>query len=321
MSTDDRGGGAGNAPLRPAAPVPAAVGIDIGGTTVKSVLVGQDGSILTAAGPCATPVGDVPALVGTVVGLVRDLDAGRGLPVGVCVPGIVDEAHGVGVLSANLGWRGAPLRRLLSDALGSPIALGHDVRCGALAESLWGVGEADMLYVAIGTGIASALIIGSRLCPAPAWAGEIGQIVVEDPDSPGRRTPLEQIASASAIARRAAEAGMIGPGAGAREAEERAQEPDGGPAAMVFASAMSLLGAQLGIVRHQVGDVPLVIGGGLSKGGPLVYDNLARGAASVTGRMPLPRIVPAALGPASQALGAATLALRGAHGPSAPTLH
>ncbi|EJF37789.1 ROK family protein [Schaalia georgiae F0490] len=321
MSTDDRGGGAGNAPLRPAAPVPAAVGIDIGGTTVKSVLVGQDGSVLTAAGPCATPVGDVPALVGTVVGLVRDLDAGRGLPVGVCVPGIVDEAHGVGVLSANLGWRGAPLRRLLSDALGSPIALGHDVRCGALAESLWGVGEADMLYVAIGTGIASALIIDSRPCPAPAWAGEIGQIVVEDPDSPGRRTPLEQIASASAIARRAAEAGMIGPGAGAREAEERAQEPDGGPAAMVFASAMSLLGAQLGIVRHQVGDVPLVIGGGLSKGGPLVYDNLARGAASVTGRMPLPRIVPAALGPASQALGAAALALRGAHVPSAPTLH
>lgn len=321
MSTDDRGGGAGNAPLRPAAPVPAAVGIDIGGTTVKSVLVGQDGSVLTAAGPCATPVGDVPALVGTVVGLVRDLDPGRGLPVGVCVPGIVDEAHGVGVLSANLGWRGAPLRRLLSDALGSPIALGHDVRCGALAESLWGVGEADMLYVAIGTGIASALIIGSRPCPAPAWAGEIGQIVVEDPDSPGRRTPLEQIASASAIVRRAAEAGMIDPGAGAREAEERAQEPDGGPAAMVFASAMSLLGAQLGIVRHQVGDVPLVIGGGLSKGGPLVYDNLARGAASVTGRMPLPRIVPAALGPASQALGAAALALRGAHGPSAPTLH
>lgn len=321
MSTDDRGGGAGNAPLRPAAPVPAAVGIDIGGTTVKSVLVGQDGSVLTAAGPCATPVGDVPALVGTVVGLVRDLDAGRGLPVGVCVPGIVDEAHGVGVLSANLGWRGAPLRRLLSDALGSPIALGHDVRCGALAESLWGVGEADMLYVAIGTGIASALIIDSRPCPAPAWAGEIGQIVVEDPDSPGRRTPLEQIASASAIARRAAEAGMIGPGAGAREAEERAQEPDGGPAAMVFASAMSLLGAQLGIVRHQVGDVPLVIGGGLSKGGPLVYDNLVRGAASVTGRMPLPRIVPAALGPASQALGAAALALRGAHGPSAPTRH
>ncbi|RRR26588.1 ROK family protein [Schaalia georgiae] len=295
--------------------------MDIGGTTVKSVLVGQDGSVLTAAGPCATPVGDVPALVGTVVGLVRDLDAGRGLPVGVCVPGIVDEAHGVGVLSANLGWRGAPLRRLLSDALGSPVALGHDVRCGALAESLWGVGEADMLYVAIGTGIASALIIDSRPCPAPEWAGEIGQIVVEDPDSPGRRTPLEQIASASAIARRAAEAGMIDPGAGAREAEERAQEPDGGPAAMVFASAMSLLGAQLGIVRHQVGDVPLVIGGGLSKGGPLVYDNLARGAACVTGRMPPPRIVPAALGPASQALGAAALALRGAHGPSAPPLH
>lgn len=111
---------------------------------------------------------------------------------------------------------------------------------------------------------------------------------------------------------------MIGPGAGAREAAERARAPGGGPAAMVFASAMGLLGAQLGIVRHQVGDVPLVIGGGLSEGGPLVYDNLARGAASVTGRMPPPRIVPAALGPASQALGAAALALHSAQGPSAP---
>lgn len=336
MSADDRGGGAeGGAPRSaapgralpsggaghspsPAAPVPAAIGIDIGGTTVKGALVGRDGSVLGTADPRATPVDDVPGLVGAVVGLVRRLDAGRGVPVGVCVPGIVDEALGVGVLSANLGWRGAPLRRLLSAALGSPVALGHDVRCGALAESLWGVGEADMLYVAIGTGIASALVIGSRPCPAPAWAGEIGQIVVEDPDHPGRRAPLEQIASASAIARRAAEAGMIGPGAGTREAAERARAPGGGPAAMVFASAMGLLGAQLGIVRHQVGDVPLVIGGGLSEGGPLVYDNLARGAASVTGRMPPPRIVPAALGPASQALGAAALALRSAQGPSAP---
>ena len=130
-------GGAGHSPS-PAAPVPAAIGIDIGGTTVKGALVGQDGSVLGTADPRATPVDDVPGLVGAVVGLVRRLDAGRGVPVGVCVPGIIDEALGVGVLSANLGWRGAPLRRLLSAALGSPVALGHDVRCGALAESLWG---------------------------------------------------------------------------------------------------------------------------------------------------------------------------------------
>ena len=67
MSADDRGGGTGSAPLRPAAPVPAAVGIDIGGTTVKGALVGQDGSVLTTAGPCPTPVDDVPALVAMLV--------------------------------------------------------------------------------------------------------------------------------------------------------------------------------------------------------------------------------------------------------------
>ncbi|NBE56624.1 ROK family protein, partial [Streptomyces boluensis] len=53
---------------------------------------------------------------------------------GVAVPGIVDADRGIAVYATNLGWRDVPLRDLLAERLGIPVALGHDVRTGGLAE-------------------------------------------------------------------------------------------------------------------------------------------------------------------------------------------
>ncbi|NJQ16812.1 ROK family protein, partial [Streptomyces bohaiensis] len=101
---------------------------------------------------------------------------------GVVVPGIVDDAAGVVRYAANLGWRDLPLRRLLSERLdGTPVALGHDVRTGGLAEGRLGAGDgADrFFFVALGTGISGALGIDGRVEPgAHSGAGEIGHVVV-----------------------------------------------------------------------------------------------------------------------------------------------
>ena len=61
--------------------------------------------------------------------------------VGVAVPGVVDEAAGVAVWSANVGFRDVPLRDLVGERLGLPAALGHDVRAGGLAEARLGAGR------------------------------------------------------------------------------------------------------------------------------------------------------------------------------------
>ena len=68
---------------------------------------------------------------------------------------------------------------------GVPVALGHDVRTGGLAEGRIGAGKgADrFLFVPLGTGIAGAIGIAGRVeAGAHGFAGEIGHIVVR----PGR---------------------------------------------------------------------------------------------------------------------------------------
>ncbi|MBY8873107.1 ROK family protein [Micromonospora sp. PLK6-60] len=184
---------------------------------MKCALVRPDGTVVHAERH-ATDAGRGPdAVVGTVLdvaeGLAGTARAAGLTPVacGVVVPGVVDEATGTAVWSANVGFRDVPLRELVATRLGRPAVLGHDVRAGGLAEARLGAGRgaAHVLFVAIGTGIAAAHVVDGRAATgAHGAAGEIGHILVR-PDGPtcgcGRPGCLEAVASAAAVARRYAE--------------------------------------------------------------------------------------------------------------------
>lgn len=107
----------------------------------------------------------------------------------MAVPGIVDAERGIALYAANLGWRDLPLRDLLAARLGGvPVALGHDVRTGGLAEGRIGAGKGSdrFFFVPLGTGIAGAIgIDGAIEAGAHGYAGEIGHVVVR-PDGPVR---------------------------------------------------------------------------------------------------------------------------------------
>ena len=101
------------------------------------------------------------------------------------VPGLVDERRGVGVWSANLGWRDLPVRDAVAARLRVPTVVGHDVRAGLLAETRLGAarGARHALFLPVGTGIAGALLLEGVLISADGWAGELGHMVV-DPAGP-----------------------------------------------------------------------------------------------------------------------------------------
>lgn len=182
--------------------------VDIGGTRIKAAIVHDDGTYELAR-TLATPpdlefrLGEV---VGSVVGeLARDLGRRPGA-VGLAAPGLVDDTRALGVFSANLGWRAIDLRRPIVEATGLPVAVGHDVRAGLIAEAWRGAarGCADAAFVPIGTGIAAALLVDGRVLVAGGFAGEIGHVVVAPGGPPcgcGGRGCLEAVASAAAIAR------------------------------------------------------------------------------------------------------------------------
>lgn len=275
------------------------VGVDIGGTGIKAVVVGEGVRVqreVRAATPARDPSGR--ATVAQVVKLVDALDV-RGVPVGVSAPGIVDERRGVVVHSKNLGWRDLPLATMLADGLGRDITFGHDVRSGALAEAA--VRPATLqpqVFLPIGTGVSLAIVVGEETL-GDGWTGEIGLQQIDGPNGPAM---LEDIASAAALARR------VGVADGRAVAElVRTDDP---AATVVWQAGIDALADALSWTVAVVSPSRIVVGGGLAEAGEVLFRPLADALAIKLGDRSAPVLERAQLGDLAAAVGAALVAYR-----------
>lgn len=314
-----------------------AIGVDVGGTRTKLGLVTAEGALgIPYSLPTPSDPRELTALIATeTVSLCRRAGLEGEVPLGVVVPGILDESREVVEMAVNLGWKDLPLGALLREAVDLPLTLGHDVRAGGMAEAAWGTGRlfaqhpptalardprdqsagpsalpplADLMFLPIGTGIAAAVIRGGEVF-GDRFTGEIGQVLVEEPYT-GQRLRLEQVASASAIGRRYA-ALCDDPGAGAsadtallltdggrpaaRQVVDLAREHDPAAEKILF-SALDTLAQAIATIISSVGTVPVVIGGGLAEGGAIVLDTLRDSIAVRLGVVPAPPVLPSSLG-------------------------
>ncbi|MEV4736756.1 MULTISPECIES: ROK family protein [unclassified Microbacterium] len=292
---------------------PAVLAFDVGGTDIKSALFAPDGTALDLR-RTPTPVveGDRTAAVIDRLGdLARELTSAHPdvVPraVGLVVPGIVDADAGLGVFASNLGWRDAPIRDLAAQRLGLPVAFDHDVRAASWAEHRLGGARAysDSVVLVIGTGIAGALILGGEPYTAGGYAGEIGHSpIAEGPICPcGARGCLEAVASAGAIVRRYLDAtGEVPDGAKDVIARATAGDPI---AAEIWTSALDALALSLAQLTAVVAPQAIVIGGGLSRAGGALFDELRARLAERLSFHRIPDLVPAELSGNAGILGAA----------------
>ncbi|NGN82048.1 ROK family protein [Arthrobacter silviterrae] len=223
--------------------------------------------------------------------------------VGVTVPGIVDEAAGVGVYSANLGWRDFPFTATLTAALGLPVAFGHDVGMAGEAEFRIGAaaGKANVAVLVIGTGIAGAFSCDGRRIQGAGYAGEIGHALV--PAADGTLRILESQASAGAIARRYTEATST-PVDGAREVLKRAGAGDE-TARRIWSEAVDALAFSVAQCVAMLGTDTVVLGGGLSMAGDALFTPLASKVDALLTFQPRPAYLHAALGENAGLIGSA----------------
>jgi glucokinase len=295
------------------------VAVDVGGTETKAALaVGTPTSATALAHRRRrTPRagdgdGTAKAVVDAVVELVEELAGDAPVEaVGVVVPGVVDEARGIGVYSANLGWHGFPFADELRGRLELPVAFGHDVRAGGLAEHRLGAarGLTDAVIMPIGTGIAAALVLGGRLHAGAGQAGEIGHVDVGHGEACGcgQCGCVEARASSAAIARRYTE--RTGrPVGGAVQVAEAMRAGD--PAALtVWEEAVDALARGLLLVTTLLDPQAVVLGGGLALAGDQLVAPLRARLDELATFQRRPELRLAALGDEAGCLGAALLAI------------
>lgn len=300
------------------------LGIDIGGTWVRAAAVTDDGELV------AEIVEETPATAATtedlLVGMARQLAAGRAVTaVGLAVAGFVSADCSRVMFAPHLAWRRAPVPAILSDRIGLPVVMDHDVNCAAWAEHRSGAaaGASVSLVIAVGTGIGAGMVIGDRIYRGRyGVAPELGHVVVVPDGRPcpcGKRGCLERYCSGTALVDEVVE--RIGHGAATPLAARagRLTGRDVGAAARagdpVAIDAFAGLGRRLGEAMAMATDIldpeVIVIGGGVCAAAdlflPIAQEVLKQ---RVTGSdfRPAPRIAVARYGTAASTIGAAIIA-------------
>ncbi|PMC05122.1 sugar kinase [Microbacterium sp. UMB0228] len=292
------------------------LGLDVGGSSVKHLLASAFSSLDEPPTPLARGRDATPKAA-PVEGLVSIAESVRGERtlerVVLSIPGLVDEADGVVVRSANIpALDGRPLGAELGAVLGVPVDVINDGHAAAVAEASWGAGAGadDVFVLALGTGIAGAHVVQGGVVPgAHGSAGELGHITIEpdgDPCSCGRRGCLETVIGAPALRRAWHALGGTGGPEGLLAAAA-----DGVPVAeAIVERASSALAEALLTLCALVDPGCIVIGGGLAQE-PHHLVTLAAGTVRERATFHrVPPIVPATLGGWAGANGAVLTALR-----------
>ena len=187
------------------------MGIDVGGTTVKGIVIDQKGTII-CENNVPTQIGEqladcIITLADLLVGATGKVYSSL-VGVGVCSPGIIDSENGVIVFSGNLKLKNYPLKALLEDKLGIPVKVGNDANGAALGEAKFGAGKGykDSILVTLGTGVGGGIIIDGNIFEGNKGAGaQVGHMVIERGGhlcTCGRRGCFEVYCSARALTAR-----------------------------------------------------------------------------------------------------------------------
>lgn len=251
-------------------PTFCAIGVDVGGTKIAAGLVTFPDGIVQARRVIPTlPQRGGEAVLADVEHLVSELSADahdgghsvQGIGVGVCE--IVDLSGQV--VSANcVAWQGVSVRQRLSQV--APTVIEADVRAAARAEALLGAGRdaRNFLYVSIGTGIASCLVIeGQPFAGARGATGTMasGPLPGFNETGPQSLLPtLEQIASGPALVARF---NALHGNAQSGHDVLAAATAGNANAMSIVQSAAEVLGGSIGFLINVLDPALVVLGGGL----------------------------------------------------------
>ncbi len=308
-------------------PPPAlTIGVDIGATHVRLLLVNEAGEVVDRAHLPSRP-GDPTEVVGPVSAQVNRWRAAhpRILRLGVACAGWVDAGGRRIHQSPNLGWHDVRLADLLETLCRLPVQVENDVNAALLGEMAAGAaaGARHCVAVFLGTGVGGGVAADGRLIRgAKGAAAEVGHQVL-DPEGPrctcGRRGCWEAYSGGAGMVNRAREAIAAGEATRLAELERLTTEAIVAAAEAGDAVARRIWEAACrrsiqGVVNLAILFDPevIVIGGGVAAANPALFGCIRDGVGeepAFAGLNDL-RLVPAALGDDAAALGMALAAGR-----------
>ena len=186
-----------------------AIGIDIGGTSIKGAAVNDKGHVFEVFSMPVEKGEDQETTIIKLRNLVKDYISSHKFDeeivgIGMGIPGAIDSPKGIVSYSNNLKWRDLNIREMMAP-LGYEVRITNDANAAALGEARFGAGKdyRDILMITLGTGVGGGIIIDRKLYEGNEGKGaELGHMIVKMGGrqcSCGRKGCLEAYASATGL--------------------------------------------------------------------------------------------------------------------------
>jgi glucokinase len=164
------------------------IGVDLGGTNMRTALVGRDGNVLDKHSEETRSAEGHEKVISKLIGNIERQRANAGrhgreiFAVGVGAPGVIHEQTGVVVKSPNFpDWNNLPLKQTLERSLNLPVIIENDANAAALGEQWRGAAKdiGSLIFLTLGTGVGGGIVLNSRIWHgADGMAGEVGHMTI-----------------------------------------------------------------------------------------------------------------------------------------------
>jgi glucokinase len=264
------------------------IGVDLGGTRVRAACLDRNLNVIKRVETLTLAHEGLEPTLGRIKDQIRKVlpeSEDTVMGIGISSPGPLDPSRGVILSPPNLpGWHDVPLGAILHDEFHVPIYTGNDANVAALAEAVRGAaqGYRNVIYLTVSTGIGSGIITDGRLLLGTnGLAAEAGHMVMLVGD---RISSLEEEAAGpdmAAQARARIQAGEPSQMTTIANGDVSAitgsivgrAAQEGDPLALeIVRRSGKLVGLGIVTLLHLFNPQIIVIGGGVSKLGDLIFD-------------------------------------------------
>ncbi len=159
------------------------IGIDIGGTNIKTGVIDENGAIISEHSiPTGAHRQQEEVLNDIILSVKASIHGANVNPediagAGMGTPGMIDIEKGIVIYNNNLGWRNFAVSSEMSKALGMKVRLENDADAAALGEVIAGSakGAKSAMIITLGTGVGSGYVVNGKI----VQGCEFGHMVID----------------------------------------------------------------------------------------------------------------------------------------------
>ena len=163
-----------------------AIGVDLGGTSIKLGIVAGNGRIIKKISLRTEAERGPKKVIGNIISGINELASKSkyGISgIGIGCPGVVTPGKGIVENPPNLpGWDRVNIKKIIYKEFKKPVFVDNDANAAAIGELTFGSGKnyKSFVMITLGTGVGGGIVIDKKIYHGDfGAAGEIGHISID----------------------------------------------------------------------------------------------------------------------------------------------